>query len=52
MASLVVLFGLISYIWIKQYQRQNPLGIMFNLVLVQILLTVRVFMVGLFFQIW
>lgn len=52
MASLIVLIGLSAYISMKNYQRQNPLGIMFNLVLVQILLTIRVFMVGLFFQIW
>lgn len=52
MASLILLIGINAYIWMKHYQRQNPLGIMFNLVLVQILLTCRVFMVGLFFQIW
>ena len=46
MAALIVMSGLIVYIWMKRYQRTNPMGVM------QIMLTIRLFMVGLFFQIW
>lgn len=52
MAALIVMSGLIVYIWMKRYQRTNPMGVMFNLILIQIMLTIRLFMVGLFFQIW
>jgi hypothetical protein len=52
MAALVVLVGLMAYVGVKKYQRYNPIGIMFNLLLVQIMLTMRIFMMGLLFQIW
>jgi hypothetical protein len=49
LAALIILVGLFIYIGYKKYQRTNPMGIMFNLVLIQIMLTIRIFMVGLFF---
>lgn len=49
---MLILVGLFVYIGYKKYQRTNPMGIMFNLVLIQIMLTFRIFLVGLFFQIW
>ncbi len=52
LAALLILVGLFLYIGVKRYQRMNPMGIMFNLVLIQIMLTFRIFFVGLFFQIW
>ena len=52
LAALLILVGLFLSIGYKKYQRTNPRGIMFNLVLIQIMLTCRIFMVGLFFQIW
>ncbi len=52
LAALIILVGLFAYVGYKKYQRTNPMGIMFNLVLIQIMLTIRIFMVGLFFQIW
>ena len=52
LAALLILGGLFMYITVKKYQRMNPMGIMFNLVLIQIMHTFRIFLVGLFFQIW
>lgn len=52
LAALLILGGLFMYIAAKKYQRMNPIGIMFNLVLIQIMHTFRIFLVGLFFQIW
>jgi len=34
---------------VKKHQRMNPIGIMFNLLLIQIMLTFRIFLVGLFY---
>ncbi len=34
LAALIILVGLITYIGYKKYQRANPMGIMFNLVLI------------------
>jgi heme/copper-type cytochrome/quinol oxidase subunit 4 len=52
LAAMLILVGLFLYMGYKKYQRTNPMGIMFNLVLIQIMLTFRIFLVGLFFQIW
>jgi hypothetical protein len=52
LAALIILGGLFIYIGMKKHQRMNPMGIMFNLVLIQIMHTFRIFLVGLFFQIW
>lgn len=52
LAALIVLIGIMCFIGYKKYQRYNPIGIMFNLVFVQVMLTGRIFIVGLFFQIW
>ena len=52
LAALIVLIGLMVFIGLKKYQRTNPIGIMFNLLFVQVMLTGRIFIVGLFFQIW
>lgn len=52
LAALLILVCLIIYIAYKKYQHYNPFGIMFNLLLVQCMKTIRIFTVGLFFQIW
>ena len=52
LAALLILLGLMFYVGFKKYQRYNPLGIMFNLILIQIMLTLRIFLAGFFFQIW
>eukprot|EP00347_Sterkiella_histriomuscorum_P012367 403368858 len=51
-AGLVALTALLIYIGRKRYQRYNPIGIMFNQIVVQIALSFRLFLVGLLFQIW
>ena len=52
LAALLICGGLAAYLGIKKYQRYNPVGIMFNLLVIQICLTIRIFIVGLFYQIW
>lgn len=49
-AVTLVVTGLIIWIgFIKNYQRTNPLGVLFNMLLVQLFLSFRVFIVGLFY---
>lgn len=44
--------GAVIYIGSKRYHRANPVGIMFNLLIIQLFHCFRTFMAGLFYKIW
>lgn len=53
LSIIMVIVVLMTWIgFIKQFHRYNPFGILFHILLVQLFLACRIFLVGLFYQIW
>jgi len=48
----ILLISAVYLVAKHRHQRANPIGIIFNIVIVQIIHQMRIFLSGLFFQIW
>ncbi|CDW83708.1 phosphatidylinositol-4-phosphate 5-kinase [Stylonychia lemnae] len=48
-AIVLVLLGLVTYMGIKKYQKPNPTGVIYHMLIVQLFLSFRIFLVGLDF---
>jgi uncharacterized membrane protein len=48
-ALILVILGLLAFMGIKKFQKFNPIGIMYHMLIVQLFLSLRIFVVGLFF---
>lgn len=52
LALMLVIMGLIFFLGMKKFHKFNPVGILYHMLIVQLFMQFRIFLVGLFYQIW
>lgn len=47
-----IIWTIVIWIWKKRHHRANPVGMMFNILIIQGANTFRIFLAGLLYMIW